>query len=50
MTHFEVGSKVDIFKGKEGTLFDINEAGAVLFVAYDSPTKQEIMQFKQKKI
>ena len=27
MTHFEVGSKVDIFKGKEGTLFDINEAG-----------------------
>lgn len=29
MTHFEVGSKVDIFKGKEGTLFDINGAGAV---------------------
>lgn len=49
MTHFEVGSKVDIFKGKEGTLFDINGAGAVLFVAYDSPTKQEIMQFKQRK-
>lgn len=47
---FRVGEAIEEFRGRsEGTLLDISDDGAVMFVFFNSPTAQEIEQFQGQK-
>lgn len=50
MYKYEVGQSVDSFKHhSEGVHFDISDDGATMLVFFQSPTKDEIEQFKSGK-
>lgn len=50
MYKYEVGQVVDSFKQhSEGVYFDISDDGATMFVFFQSPTTDEIEQFKSGK-
>ncbi|MCB6992875.1 hypothetical protein LI177_05170 [bacterium 210820-DFI.6.37] len=47
MNKFEVGTVLDEFKNhEEECIFDITDNGAVMYIFFDSPTADEIQQFK----
>lgn len=50
MFKYEVGQAVDSFKNhSEGVQFDISDDGATMLVFFESPTTEEIEQFKSGK-
>lgn len=42
---YQVGEVNEKLIGNERVIFDINDSGAVLYVLFDNPTKNEIQQF-----
>lgn len=49
MVKYEVGEKYPELIGPEGPLFDLSDAGGIMAIKFDRPTKKEINQFKTGK-
>lgn len=49
MITYQVGVKYPELVGPEGPLFDLSDAGGIVAIKFDRPTKKEINQFKTGK-